>query len=135
MGEPRRIVPADFVRSKKNSSGSDIAANTVVMLDSTADLVILPSGTTVPMFGVTMEVIKNGYWGSVQVMGMAVCRAHGALATPGVKLMPTTAGRVDAWSAGAGTNAALVGLLGTTAGAQDDLVEVELAGPGAIQQG
>ena len=44
-------------------------------------------------------------------------------------------GRVDTWAAGGGTNAQVVGLLLTTAGAQDDLVEVELAGPATIAQG
>lgn len=135
MPEPRRIIPDGGKRSKKNATGSDIAANTFVILDSTEDQIKLPTGTTVALYGVTSEIIKNGYWGDVQIFGRAICRAEGALATPGVRLMSTTAGRVQAWSAGAGTNAQMAGLLETTAAVQDDLVEVELAGPGQIQQG
>lgn len=134
-GEPVRIVAPEDIRSKLNNSGTTIAANTVVKLDTDEDEIILPAATTDRCLGVTMAAIANGAWGPVQIRGKALCRAHGALATLGVALMPTTAGRVDTWAAAGGTNAALIGNLELTAGAQDDVVEVELAGPFSLQQG
>ena len=136
VGEPTRIIAPTDIRSKKNASGVDIAKNTVVKLDGTIDQVVLPAAIADHLFGVTQEIIKTGYWGQVQIRGQSVCRAHGVLATPGVLLMTVAAtGRVDAWNAaGAGNNAAVVGTLYDTAGAQDDLVMVELAGPGVVKQ-
>lgn len=135
MPQPRRIVPEGGTRSVKNASGSDIPANTVVKRGATEDLIVLPAATTDRVYGVTMSIIKNGEWGDLQIEGRATCRAHGALATPGTALMPTTAGRVDTWAAAGGTNAALVGVQNTTAAAQDELIEVDLATPFALQQG
>lgn len=135
MGTPRRIVPVDGIISCKNATGSTIVANSVVKRGAAEDLIVLPAATTDRCLGVTMADIPNGAYGDVQTKGRATCRAHGALATVGTALMPTTAGRVDTWSAGAGTNAALIGVQNTTAGNQDDLLEVDLAGPFALQQG
>jgi len=134
-GETTRITPE--IRSKRNSSGVTILANTVVKLDTTEDQIILPAATTDALYGVTMDqTILTGYFGDIQIRGVAKCRAHAALATPGIRLMSVAGtGRVDTWAAGGGTNAQVVGLLLTTAGAQDDLVEVELAGPATIAQG
>lgn len=135
-GEPTRIIAATDIRSKKNLSGVDIAKNTVVKLDSTFDLIVLPTAITDHLYGVTQEIIKNGCYGQVQLRGRTVCRAHAALATPGVLLMAVAnTGRVDTWNAGgAGNNAAVVGILEDTAGVQDDLVMVEMAGPGVVKQ-
>jgi len=126
-GEPRRIVPEGGVRSMRNDSGSTIDAETVVMKGNTEDEMQLPSAITDHVAGVLMHDCPDGEYGNVQVAGRAISRAHGALATPGTGLMPTTAGRVDTWSAGgAGNNAAVVGLLSTAAAAQDDRIEVDL---------
>jgi hypothetical protein len=49
--------------------------------------------------------------------------------------MLTTAGKVATWSASTGNNAAVVGKAITSASADGDLLEVELAGPGVVRQG
>lgn len=136
-GEPTRTVSPYDIRHAYNGTGSDIAANTVVMLDATNEGGIsLPSAVTDELLGVTMDqAIPDGEWGDVQIRGIAKCRANAALATLHVALMTVAAtGRVEALTAAAGTNVAPVGQLLTTAGAQDDIVMVELAGPGQIQQ-
>lgn len=135
-GEPTRIVDASQIRSYYNATGVALPVGRSVMLDSTEHYVKLPTATTDRLMGVTMAEIGIAEWGDVQIGGVALVAAHGALATPGVALMSTAAtGRCVLWAAGAGTNAQLVGQLRTTAAAQDDLVEVELATPGAMQQG
>ena len=136
-GEATRIVAPESIRACRNTTGATILKNTVVKLSQvTRRLVLLPAALTDHIYGVTMEDIKDGSWGDVQVSGCALCRAHGALANTGIKLMAVNAtGRVVLWApGGAGLNANLVGLLETTALAQDDLVEVELAGPGVVEQ-
>ncbi len=126
---PQATETVDRTRSVWNDSGAEIANNTLVMLTDTANRSIgLPTGTTVPLYGVTLGAIGDDEWGSVQISGIARCRAHGALATRGDLLMATTAGRVDTHT---GTNAS-AGTLITEATAQDDIVEVELSGPGGV---
>lgn len=126
-GEATRIVNPEDLRSAKNSSGSTIVKNTVVKWHTTEDEIVLPAAATDPLAGVVQDAdIANTEWGTVQQRGKALCRAEGALATIGVRLQATTAGRVEAHT---GTNS-IVGTLLTTAAAQDDIVEVELAGPG-----
>ena len=135
-GEPTRIVDASQIRSYYNDTGATLPVGRSVMLDSTEHFIKLPTATTDRLNGVTMAAIPDDEWGDIQIGGVALVAAHAALATPGVALMSTAAtGRCTTFAAGAGVNAQLVGQLRTTAGAQDDLVEVELASPGALQQG
>ena len=135
-GEGTRIVAATDIRWKKNTTGVTIVKNTVVKLDATEDLIVLPTATTDHLYGVTMEDIPTGAkGGDVQVRGRACCRADGVLAVPGILLMSDAAGRVTTWAAAGGTNAQVVGQLEDTAGALDDVIMVELAGPGVIKQG
>lgn len=122
MSEPTAIVPESGVRSCLNATGSDIAAGLVVALDSTKRQITLPAAETDVCYGVTMAAIPDGSYGDIQVEGVAICQAAGALATPGVELKPATDGQVDAHDA---TNTK-IGLLLTTAGGAADLVEVEL---------
>lgn len=126
MAKPTQIIEGQ--RSVLNNSGSDIAVNTIVIITDVADHGVgLPAAATSPCYGVTLEAIADGYYGSVQTRGIATCRAHGALATRGVRLMPTTAGRVDTHT----TTNSVFGILLTEASAQDDIVMVEMTGPGA----
>lgn len=79
--------------SFQNLSGSDIAANLGVMIDLTGanqqtaqqpPSIVLPtvaaSTFNLPM-GVTMETIKNGGRGRVQMLGGAVCTADGSISS------------------------------------------------------
>ena len=134
-GEGTRIVAATDIRPKKNLTANTILKNTVVILDATQDLIKLPTNNTDPVYGVTMEDIKVGVTGNVQIRGRAVCRADGILAVPGILLMTDNAGRVTTWAAAGGTNADVVGHLEDTSAALDDTVMVELAGPGIFKQG
>ena len=135
MTQPRSIKEPDDIRAKKNTTGTTILARTVVKLHTAKDEMRLPAATTDHLYGVALYDIPDGAWGDFQIRGRALCRAAGALATLGIRLMSNVTGQVVAWAAAAGTNAQVVGTLETTAGAANDLVEVELAGPGAIAQG
>ena len=135
MSEPRECIPEGFVRSKFNNTGVDIAAHTVVMLDSTEDYVTLTSATTDPIYGVAVSGIPDGEWGDVQVMGRAKVLSGAAIAVPGGRVMADNTGRAIDWTAVAGTNANVLGLCETTASGAAEIVEVELAGPGTISQG
>lgn len=135
MPQARSIKGADDIRAKKNATGSTIAKARVVKLDTDSEEILLPGATTDHLYGVTLAAIPNLAYGDIQTRGRAICTAAGALATRGILLMTDTAGKVVAWSAAGGTNAAVVGTLETTAAADGDEVEVELAGPGVIKQG
>ena len=135
MGQATAIVPEYGVRARYNGTGSDIAANVAVMLDSTSKYIKLPSSNAVALHGVTRAAIANGKWGDVQVSGVALVKASGALATPGIQLMSDTAGKAVTFAAASGVNAQVLGQLLTTGSALNDLVEVELLGLGTIQQG
>ena len=125
MPAPTEIV--EGVRSYFNDTGATITARALVIVTDTGDRTIgLPAAATSPILGVAMHDIGDDEWGDIQIRGVAKCNAHGALATKGVRLMPTTAGRVDTQT---GTNS-VAGILLTEASAQDDIVLVELTGPG-----
>jgi hypothetical protein len=97
---------------------------------ATEDDVQLPTASTDLLMGVVKDGdILNGAFGTIQIRGVALCRAAGALATPGIAVMANAAGRVVAHANGN----ALLGFLLNTATALDDLVEVELAGPGSFR--
>lgn len=132
---PITIKDASGLRSAKNSTGSTIATRLVVKKGNATDTVLLPSASTDACYGVTTEAIANGEYGTVQTTGRAICTAGAALATIGTKVMPTSAGKVIAWTAVAGTNAANIGVTITAAAADADVVEIELAGPFAMEQG
>ncbi len=135
MGQARSTKGSDDLRAKKNVTGAQIDKHLVVRLDSTEGQMGLPATTTDPIYGVTIGDVPDGDMGDVQIRGRAVIKAGGALPTPGVRVMSNAAGKVIAWAAAAGTNAHVVGTLETTSAAEDDLVEVELAGPGVVAQG
>jgi predicted RecA/RadA family phage recombinase len=128
MAKPTEIL--DAVRSCRNETGSTIVAGAVVIIGDVtaiAKSIILPAAATSVVYGVALNDILDDAWGDVCIRGIVKCNAEGALATKGVRVMPTTAGRVDAHT-GANT---VVGTLLTEASAQDDVVMVELVGPGA----
>jgi len=134
-GTPRTIAPV--IVSCYNGTGAVIAANRQVMPDTTYDGGIkYPTATTDPLLGATCAEIADGEWGDVQIAGVALVAAHAAFSTPMTKVMSTAAtGRAVAFSAGSGVNAQNGGIAMNTALAQDDLLEVMLAGPGIVEQG
>lgn len=135
-GNLRRHVAPNEIRSVFNNTGTEIGAGLFVKLGTTGDRhVLLPAAVTDDLYGVTMAAIPDQEWGDCQIEGVARCVAGAALATPGLRLMPTTAGKVVTWTAAGGANAALAGNNITTAAADNDPVEVQLAGPGVSRQG
>ena len=129
MSEPTQIL--ESIRSAKNTTGSDLAEGAVVVIDDTnaaAREVKLPAAATDGVYGVVCNgAIADGAWGDVCIRGIVKCNAEGALATKGIRVQPTTAGRVDTH----GTTNSIVGILLTESAAQDDKVLVELLGPGS----
>jgi len=129
-GEPRRIVSPDGLRAGHNASGADIAKNLFVR--------IVPAGTDNPtqislplaggpVFGGTMQIIKNGQNGDVQTDQRATIVAGAGGVTVGMKLAATVAGAAVA--AVSGDN-----IVGTavTAAAATEIAEVELKDEGAM---
>ena len=122
-----RIVPDGALVAFQNGTGSTITAGKVVMRDSsTTEGIKLPSAVTDQCVGVTMRDIETGTYGPVQRAGRAYVTAGAAMATAGVEVMPTTAGKVIAWTASADDNAFSIGSLVGTAGADGDTVLVDL---------
>jgi predicted RecA/RadA family phage recombinase len=135
-GDLRQIIDGTKIDSGYNNTGSEIGAGLFVKLATTGDRhVILPAAVTDDLFGVTLRAIPAGEWGDIQVEGRARCVAGAALATPGIRLMPTTAGKVVTWTAATGANVAVAGTNVTTASADNDAVEVTLAGKNVSRQG
>ena len=135
FGEPTWIVAGHHIRSKLNATGTDLPKNTVVILDAVQDQITLPSASTDSVYGVTMEIIKDGERGAVQLRGSTICLADGPLPTPGILVTMDAAGRVTTCAPAGGTNAAVVGSLCDTALVLDEPVMVELSGPGIFLQG
>lgn len=132
----RQHVAPNEIRSVFNNTGTAIGAGLFVKLGTTGDRhVLLPAAVTDDLYGVTMAAIPDQEWGDCQIEGVARCVAGAAIATGGLRLMPTTAGKVIAWTAAGGANAAVAGTSVTTAAADNDPIEVQLAGPGVSRQG
>lgn len=126
----RVIVNDRDIRSGKNTSGSDMAKGVIVKLKATPtvpDEIDLEATNTGAILGVTMEAITNGSWGNVQIRGKAAVLAGGTIAV-GARCMPTTGGKSLTATAG---NTVLG--LAVTAGASNELHEVELLGPGGAE--
>lgn len=136
----RQNVGAEHIHSIHNASGNTLVKGVAVMLDTTATNgipnAILPSGITVPLYGIVMHDILDGDNGPVQTHGVAVCLAKAAVANVGVSLMSGTDGKMLTFNAGgAGNNCQMVGINLTAATGEDDYFEVQLSGPGNVRQG
>ena len=130
MTEPTNIVGPDSIRSGKNTSGSEIAKGTIVKLAATPTVrdEIEPAGAVTDAFyGVAMEDIPDDGWGNVQVNGKAIVLGGDDVAV-GARVTSTAAGKGDEAAAG---NAVLG--IAVTAGADGELFEVELTGPGGTE--
>jgi len=127
MSEPRVIVGAEGIRGCKNTSGSDMAKGVIVKLKASPtvdDEIDLEAANDGAIYGVTMQAISDAAWGNVQVLGRALVLASTTVAA-GVRVMPTTGGKTLT----ATTGNSVLGLA-VTAGAADELHEIELSGPG-----
>jgi hypothetical protein len=125
MGDGRIVSGTDIV-SGQNDTNATIAANIVVMKDATVtEGIKLPTAVTDACFGVTLNSIADGKYGPVQRAGRAVCTAAAAI-TAGAQLMTDTAGKVLTWTASGGNNAFLIGTAVGAAGADGDLLYVDL---------
>jgi hypothetical protein len=135
--QPRFIPSSPHpYKSVYNGTGSDIAANLVVMKDaSVASGVKLPAAADSAIEGVTLRAIPTGTWGDIVVAGgSTVPLTYGGAITRGLRLMPTTAGKVVELSAAAGANVSLVGTADED-GSSDDVREVTFSGPNISRQG
>lgn len=128
-GQATYIIPEYQTRSKLNNSGVTILKGSLVIADSTEDQIVLPAASTDLLLGAATADIPDGSWGTIQVSGKALVRAAGALATVGIALMPNTSGQCLLLVNGN----ALAGLLDSAAATANDLVEVELSGPGSFR--
>lgn len=117
-----RSMPREIM-GKKNTDVAVISKGMAVKLDTAADDGVKKcTATTDHAIGVAMADIAIGSWGDIQVRGLAVCLAGGAV-TRGDYVSPDTASKV----ATTVTNKdRLVGIANRSA-ALNELFEVELA--------
>jgi hypothetical protein len=129
-------VPADFIRSGYNATGSTISKKRFVIRTGAAphNVTLPPAAAGDVGYGVTLEDIPDLSYGGVQVLGKAVVTS-GAAVTVGARVMADNAGKAIDWTAAGGANAAVYGVaVSGTVGADED-VEIELLGPGGSRQG
>ena len=128
MSEPTAIVPDQATRGCLNDTGGTIPKGTIVALTTGANdtpYQIAVAGDGVSMLGVASTDILDTEFGNVQVVGKAIVLA-GAAVTRGDAVASNASGRAIA----AATGKITLGSSITTAAADGDLFEVELAGPG-----
>ena len=137
MPEPRRIFTSQTpLLSRYNGTGSDIAANLVVMDDATTtDGIKLPAGIDSMILGATTRIIKAGEWGDIAAApGSIIPLKNTGGVTKGDRLMPQTDGTVATWAASTGVNATVCGIAQETK-ATTLVGECQLAAPGTSRQG
>jgi hypothetical protein len=134
----RAIVPEWGVRPGHNSTGSTIAAYTIVklagLLSGVPTITPCTAATDTP-YGVTMHAITNGTTGDVQVLGKAKVLAGAQLSTVGTRLTSDSTGRAVAATVSAATVVGVIGQQATTSAAADDIIEVELMQHGGVAIG
>lgn len=123
MPQPRAIVPDNGgVRAGYNGTGSDIAKYRIVKRATTAvDGIQTATDGTDVIHGVTMQLIKDGFAGDVQVQGRALVEA-GAAINIGQKVTGGTGGK----AAVAATGNQIVGVANSSSAADGDVIEVDL---------
>jgi hypothetical protein len=123
MGQPRTIQPV--IRSAYNNTGASIPAKRFVTGPKSG--VSLPAAATDVITGVTMQDIPDKSWGDVQVGGVALVEASAPI-TAGARVQPVAAtGKAATFAGGSGNSSP--GVAETGAGADTDIIEVELAIP------
>jgi len=114
-------VPA----SGLNSTGTDIPKGTIVCRGA-GDTITVAGTDTAVFLGVAGELIKNGSWGRVVTEGVALVLFNAAQ-TVGTRVTSAAAGK----AAVATTGDSVLGIA-REVGAQNELGEVELTGPGGV---
>lgn len=128
MPQPRAIVKDQGgIRPGLNATGVTIAKYRIVKKSATAVDAITPhvDGAALP-FGVTMQVILDGFAGDVQVEGRAIVEASAAI-TIGQKVTGAAGGKAAVATAGQ----YIMGEAASDASANGQLFELDL-NPGAI---
>ena len=128
-GEPRRIVSPDGLRAAKNDTGADIGKNLFVQIkpggtDNPTEIQLPGAGTAV--WGGTMQLIKDGQNGDVQIDQRATIVAGAGGVTVGAKV--TTDGTGKAVVA---TTGDIIAGDAVTAAASGEIAEIELKDQGA----
>lgn len=131
---PRTPINADGTISVYNYGSSDIAANLAVEVDTTnlpdpangkhGYGVQLPASDGDFPFGVTVETIKAGGAGRVQVSGIIPCVASGTVTAGGSVMVEGTTGKVKTQS---GSNSQLGQALTTAATGLQVAVKIEIS--------
>jgi hypothetical protein len=128
MAEPTAVVADKGIRGGLNSTisaGIDKAIAVALNSGGTEPHdVILPSAGG-PIFGISMEAIPQFSRGDVQLNQKAICTSGAAIAKAAA-VATDVAGKMVT----AGTGDIIVGYLVKAAAGADELIEVELAGPG-----
>ena len=130
MTQPTAIVGPDDIRGCTNTSGGAIVKGTILKLKASPTYereVDVEATNTGAIYGVAMHDADDDAAVDVQIRGQALVLAGGTIAA-GVRVMPTTGGKSLTATAG---NSVLG--LAVTAGAADELHEVELNGPGGCE--
>lgn len=129
MPEPREA--ADRITAGRNRSGNDIVKARFVRLDvsEAPDGVETATAATDNLHGVSMSAIVDGANGDIMLTGLARIEAGAAVAV-GVRVMSDGQGRAILGVPAAGV--ANGGTSKTAAAQAGDIIEVELAGPGAL---
>ena len=134
MPQPTRIWPDRAGRTGHNQTAADLPEGVAVVVGP-VDAVAPPAASDDPIWGLVANTIKAGDRGDIQVAGVGLARAGTGGYAAGQRLMPEPGtGRALPFAAAPGTNASLIGTALTTT-PEDQLGEVELAGPGASRQG
>lgn len=108
-------------------AGGTIAANRVVVLDTTVSQVVAGSAIAGKSIGVNQFAVVSGEQATVQLFGVAKCVASASI-TLGDEVMVTASGSGKV-STSSGATAQSIGVALTAAGADGDVIEVLLALP------
>lgn len=130
MAEPRVMVAPEGIRSVYNGTGGTLAKGTIVELKSTGepDEIIASTAVSDVFLGVLMEDVATLSMGNCQIRGRALCLSQAAVARA-VRVTWATGAKIIAAGAGEG----VLGISVFAAAGADELIEVELSGPGGLE--
>lgn len=134
MPQARRIVPDGGIRAGLNvwapsSVPTQIPPNRFVKDSTNADEVTVPTAQSQQLKGVTMQAIDPALTGDVQVSGKATVEASAAISKGAKVGSQANTGKAITVSA-AGDYVG--GIAATAAGADGDVIEVELIQPSIV---
>lgn len=122
MSQARQQIPDGAIIQGNNQTGADIpVALFVQRLGAAADQIQLPVDHTKTIYGLTNELIKNGYMGDLQTRGLGIATSAGVI-TAGDDVEALASGKCQTRTGGG----VYVGTANTTTSATDQPVEVML---------